>query len=396
MKRLIQRPFRWEYTWLCLLVLLTLAMHFAIVNSPGELILDELHYVTDARSIIHGDGSARAEHPSLGKLFIVSGIKVFGDNPLGWRFFPIIFGVASIVFFYFICRRLAMSREAAYFATFLLTLENMTFVQASVAMLDVFTLTFMLACFWLYLRGSYLLAGVVAGLCAQTKLTGILIVLAILIHWLIVRRDRRWFFAGAVLLVPITFLELMPLFDYFIYGYPTNPIERIKTMLSLSSGLTFVSAAHPYMSRPWIWVLRPDIMPYWYQPNYLSAISFSVMVLIIPTVIYLIFKAVRGNAAGLFAISWFAGTYLVWIPLSIITNRISFVYYFYPTVGVICIGLGLGLSQLTGLWRTRKTGKLRWLAISVVTGYLVIHVAIFAILSPLSGFPWFWVPFLHT
>ena len=33
---------------------------------------------------------------------------IFGDNPLGWRFFSVILGAISIVLFYLICRNLSM------------------------------------------------------------------------------------------------------------------------------------------------------------------------------------------------------------------------------------------------------------------------------------------------
>jgi dolichyl-phosphate-mannose--protein O-mannosyl transferase len=108
----------------------------------------------------------------------------------------------------------------------------------------------------------------------------------------------------------------------------------------------------------------------------------------------MVFKAVRGNSAGIFGISWFVSTYLLWIPFSIIADRISYVYYFYPTVGAICLGLGLGLSQLIDIWKTRKTGKLRWIAMLVVSGYLLLHVGIFVILFPV--FPIGWLPALPT
>ena len=96
----------------------------------------------------------------------------------------------------------------------------------------------------------------------------------------------------------------------------------------------------------------------------------------------MVFKAVKGSTAAIFGISWFIGTYLVWIPISLITDRVSFIYYFYPTVGAICIGLGLGLSRLLDIWRTRRSGKLRWVAIVAVVGYLALHLAVFVTLSP--------------
>ena len=44
----------------------------------------------------------------------------------------------------------------SFLATFLLSLENLSFVQASIAMLDVYSLAFMLLPFWLYLKGRIL------------------------------------------------------------------------------------------------------------------------------------------------------------------------------------------------------------------------------------------------
>jgi dolichyl-phosphate-mannose--protein O-mannosyl transferase len=127
-------------------------------------------------------------------------------------------------------------------------------------------------------------------------------------------------------------------------------------------------------------------MAYWYQPHYYGAISFTIWALIIPTVIYMTVKAVKKSDAGLFGILWFAGTYLVWIPLSLITNRVSFIFYFYPTVGAICLGLGMGLSQLIDFWRTRQTGKLKRAAIIIPAVYLALHLLVFVALYPL--FPW--------
>jgi predicted membrane-bound dolichyl-phosphate-mannose-protein mannosyltransferase len=324
----------------------------------------------------------RLEHPPLGKLFIVSGIYLFGDNPVGWRFFSILFGTIGIVLFYLVCRRLGMSKRACLLATSLLALDNLSFVQASVAMLDVYSLTFMFLSFWLYLRGQYLLSGVSVGLSALAKLSGVLALPAILLHWLLTKRGRPVQFVGSMLSAYLSFFLLMPLFDFITSRQFLNPITRLLDMLSSSAALTFATATHEAATRPWDWILRPEIMPYWYEPHYLAAISFTIWALIIPTVLYLAFRAAKGGRAELFGISWFASTYLLWIPLSLITDRLSFVYYFYPSVGAICIGLGLGLNQLIAIWETRRTGKLRWVAILSVAVYLLLHVSVFVIMSP--------------
>ena len=160
----------------------------------------------------------------------------------------------------------------------------------------------------------------------------------------------------------------------------------------MSGSVTYSYASHPYATQPWEWLIIPGIMPYWYAPHYTAAISFTIWALIIPAVLYMAYRARKGDSAGWFIVSWFASTYLVWIPLSLITDRITYVYYFYPTVGAICIGIGLVLSQLIDLWNNRKTGKLRWVAISAVPLYLLLHVAIFATLSPLTTWWTFPIP----
>jgi predicted membrane-bound dolichyl-phosphate-mannose-protein mannosyltransferase len=391
-RQLFHRLGKWEYLWLCLLVLAILAMHFSIISQPTQPIFDEEHYVSDAGSILQGQGTLRPEHPPLGKLLIVSGIFLFGDNPFGWRFFSVVFGAICIVLFYLVCRQLAMPKRASFLATFLLALDNLSFVQASVAMLDVFSLAFMLGAFWLYLKGRYLLSGFSVGLSTLAKLSGALALPVILLHWLLTRRTRPRRFVASMLLAPASFLLLMPLFDFVVSGQLLNSISRVKTMLSLSSSLTFANTTYEAVSRPWDWILRPEIMAYWYEPHYIGTISFTIWALIIPSVLYMAFRATKGDSAGLFGISWFIGTYLFWIPASIITDRISFIYYFYPTVGAICIGLGLGLSQLIAIWETKDAGKLRWVAMLAVVGYLLLHVGVFVAVSPV--FSWWELPFL--
>jgi dolichyl-phosphate-mannose-protein mannosyltransferase len=390
-KEAFSRIYRWEHFWLCLLVAVTLIMHLVIIAFPPELILDEMHYIPEARNIIENQEIVRPEHPPLGKLFFVAGIELFGDNPWGWRLFPVIFGTVTIVLFYFLCRRLEMSPNATNIATFLLALENISFVQASVAMLDVYCLTFMMASFLLYVSRKYAVSGVAVGLAALTKLNGALALPVVFIHWLFRRQGRSWWFGLAVVLAPAAFVGLMPLFDLAIvrdFSALVDPISRIKTMLSMSSGLTFAYADHPSMSRPWDWLIYYRPMGYWYYPHYLAAISPSVWALIIPTFGYLIYRAARGSSAGLFGAAWFAGTYLFWIPLSLITDRVSYIYYFYPTVGAICLGLGLGLAQLFDFYRRRRPGKLKKTVLALFVFYLVFHLACFVCLSPV--FPVYW------
>jgi hypothetical protein len=164
-------------------------------------------------------------------------------------------------------------------------------------------------------------------------------------------------------------------------------------------------------------------MPYWYTPHYTGVISFTLWALIIPATGYLVFLYVRRQQrdAVLFALAWFVALYLVWIPLDIVTDRLSFVYYFYPAVGAVCIGIAIGLSRMINFWRARGTstpaaiqgsilplaggtegggqtgtstspglshrgrGAIGWLALVLAALFLAVHLAVFFILSPISG-----------
>jgi dolichyl-phosphate-mannose-protein mannosyltransferase len=388
-KKLQHQLGRWEYTGLCLLVLITLVMQFSTIMQPNEPVFDEQYYITDARHILQGEGTARTEHPPLGKLFITFGMFLFGDNPFGWRFFSVLFGAVCIVLLYLICRRLTMSKESSFLASFLLSLENLCFVQASVAMLDVYSLAFMLGSFWLYLKGRYLLSGISVGLSALAKLSGVLALPVILLHWFFTNRTRPRKFLFSMLVAPASFFLLMPLLNLIIWRnaswHPSfNPIEQAQTMLRISSMSTFTKYPSEMLSRPWDWILQPKILTYWVDPHYVAMISPSIWALIIPVALYITFRAIKGNSVALFSLLWFASTYLIWIPVSLITDRISYIFYFYPTIGAICIGLALGLSQLSDIGRTGQTGKFRMMARLAIPGFLLLHLASFVILTPVS------------
>lgn len=380
------RLVRWRYFGLAVLVAVTFAMHLSIINQPDDFMVDEVYYVNDARDIVAGTGELRAEHPPLGQLLIAAGIAVFGDTTFGWRFLSSVFGAAGIVFFYLICDRLGLSRRASFLATFLLALENLTFVQASIAMLDVFNVTFMLAAFWLYLRRSYALSGVAICLSTLVKLTGALTLPVIALHWLLTRRDRAKYFILSMVSAPIWFFTAIPFLDALITGYPDNPIGRAREILSVSATITFSRYTNIFASRPWDWVLKPTVMPYYWDPHYVAAVSFSIGALIIPVMVVMAIMARRGNQAGLFSVLWFLSTYVVWIPASLITDRMSYVFYFYPTVGAVCLGLGWVLSWFLDRARQHPSVRRGRAMTGVCLAFLAFHAAVLVLLTPLFGF----------
>ena len=72
-----QRLLHWEHFGLCVIVAITLILHFIAIDRPPTIVWDETWYVGDARAIISGNGDIRPEHPPLAKLFIVAGMYIF-------------------------------------------------------------------------------------------------------------------------------------------------------------------------------------------------------------------------------------------------------------------------------------------------------------------------------
>ena len=388
----LSRLTAWQYTPLCLLLLLVLLLHLDTIYHLPNLAFDENYYVPAAHSILTGEGSDIAGHPPLGQLLIAWGFWMFGSGPLGWRIVSVVFSVIGVAFFYLICRRLDIPRGVSLLAVCLLAVESMTFFMGSIAMLDVFCLTFMLAAFWAYLKQRPLLAGLLVALAALAKLNGWLALAVILLHWLMTsRRDIK----PALLLAAASlasFFVLLSLLDLIMWHQWLNPFERIGDMLAYTRGITFAdwyaapAGAEP--SRPWEWLGRlvymqslafDGVKHEWYVQA-LMVISPAVWVFIIPSMLYMAYRAFKRSRAALLAISWFTGTYLVWLPLSLISDRLSYVFYFYPTIGAVCIGIALGLVGLKQL--KPHSGWLRRLLPLLTPLYLMLSLVAFIALCP--------------
>ena len=96
------------------------------------------------------------------------------------------------------------------------------------------------------------------------------------------------------------------------------------------------------------------VIVYSYNPQYLSFISTTLQLLIIPIIGYMIYKAIKKSKAAGLVLLWFLATYVVWIPLDILTNRVTFVFYFLSTTPAICIGLAIAIGDWLNYLKKRR------------------------------------------
>jgi len=124
---------------------------------------------------------------------------------------------------------------------------------------------------------------------------------------------------------------------------------------------------------------------FWHDPTDHDFPSWPLVVLTIPAIAFSVYWATRKNSLSIFAALWFAGTYLSLIATVLITDRVMFKFYLYPSIGAVCIALALIIAKLWGLSSKRESKKARWALRSLTISFLIGHLAVFIIMSPYTG-----------
>ena len=205
------------------------------------------------------------------------------------------------------------------------------------------------------------------------------------------------------LLVPVFFLGLMSIFDWIIWQRWINPVDQFVNMSNLTNSIKFTGYTAPLPSRPWEWLLSPSnsfslyqylftggqteiqILGYdWppYGPHMMGMTSPNIFFSTLVAVPYVIRRALKGDNPALFALCWFLGTWLIWVPLSIITDRVSFSFYYLPTIPALCLAAALLFNRLMESADKRRNQGLRGLLRGSIAIFIFFHLVVFCLLSP--------------
>jgi dolichyl-phosphate-mannose--protein O-mannosyl transferase len=384
--------------WLVIGIILAFAflLRFWQLGLAPKLYFDEIHYVYDALKYQSGllaveRGSAAVpKHPLLSTAFIQLGLRFFGMNPLGWRFFSALFGTASIFFFFLLAEKL-FSYRTAVIAAFLLSIDFLHLVLSRAALVEIYVFFFIIAGFYFLAcclkhddsRGI-LLAGTFFGLSLATKWSAALSVISSLVIYLILAKDKSRLKNGFVYLIlfPFALFILISLFLNLSAGM-TVP-SWIKFEINNFLSFQRLAHSHPHYAPAWTWplVLKPTPL---YGNNLDTAFPQLIIAmgnplvywLIIPVFLFLIYDHYKTKDPSLlFILIGFFGFYLPWLFYP--TRAGFFFYYFLPTVPFYLLGLSHVLDRLM----SSKPGKcLAYL-------YLAAVLAAFLLYSPLLyGFP---------
>lgn len=131
---------------------------------PAELVFDEHHFVENARNYL----AARSDwndHPPLGKLLIAAGMDVAGDNPMGWRLAPLVFGIGLILLAFLLGAATHQAKDAGLYAAAFVAASGFATVYSRTAHLDGMLATLMAVAALVVWR-SRTQIGMLAGACA--------------------------------------------------------------------------------------------------------------------------------------------------------------------------------------------------------------------------------------
>lgn len=164
---------------------------FLGISYPASFTFDEFHFVENARNYLAGRVDWN-DHPPLGKILMLPGLWLFGDNGLGWRVHESVFGVAHIALTGAVASALFRDRRAGWLAAAFVAIDGMFVSYSRTALLDIPMNAFMMASLALMLHARslawFVWAAVALGLGVAVK--WIAVCVALVVPFLLLRQRR--------------------------------------------------------------------------------------------------------------------------------------------------------------------------------------------------------------
>jgi 4-amino-4-deoxy-L-arabinose transferase-like glycosyltransferase len=400
---------------LLLLLVAAFLLRALWLNLPeGSLIFDETYYVNAARLLIGTqppDGAPwhdaplwldpNTEHPPLGKALIALSMGVFGDTGVGWRVPSLVAGMVALLALHGIVLALGGGRRMALLATALYAFDVLSFLHGRIGTLDMLLVAPLLVGMWSAIKGRWLLAGAVFGVAVLVKTPAVYGLGAAVLWWLlglaiVWRRERRPALrdllpgirlVGVFAVVSVVGLWLLDL----RYTTFTNPFDHVSRMLGYGFALQQQYRPDSIASSPFDWLVNGGQIDYLKVAVNLmvgdtivgSAPSVWFRALINPVLIGTASIAIlygtwlawtRPDGVARWSLIWLLTGWLPYVALSVVANRIEYVYYVLPLIPA--------LAAITAAWLIRSQ-----LPRLVVLGYVGLNVVAFAAWFPFRQVP---------
>ncbi len=405
----------------------------AEITYENSTYFDEIYHARTAYEHVLGLEPYENTHPTLGKLIISLGIRIFGMNPFGWRFMGALLGVLMLPVLYHLLKQLFGKTRLSVVGTVLFAFDFMHFTQTRIATIDTYAVFFLLLMYdtmvvflkrdllqdsWKRLLPPLLLCGIFTGMGVASKWTAAYgaVGLAVLFFGKLYFTFQEARVSGQKLspvlqkfgklcLWCCLFFIILPFGIYFAAFLPITTLPHNVGNLwgafwnyqtTMFNYHAFLEATHSFAS-PWYeWPL--DIRPIWYfaedtQEGYSTISAFGNPLLWaagLPALfgsVWLWWKEHR-QWAGV-VLCGFGSVYLPWL----LVPRLTFIYHYFTAVPFLVVALCGMFSVISQRGPfTRRLAFPGGLECSVstllMTGFTLFCLLLFVVYFPvISGSP---------
>ncbi|MGD9129720.1 MAG: phospholipid carrier-dependent glycosyltransferase [Candidatus Woesebacteria bacterium] len=392
-----------ENFFLFLILAFSFFFRFWRLNSPPSYVFDEIYHVPAAKLSLSNDfrfyewwhGPIEKNyyfdwlHPALSKYLLAISMNFLGINAFAWRFPSAICGVLLILATYFLGQMIFARKSISLLASFLLSLDGLSFVQSRIAMNDIFLSFSLVLALIVYFKSlkvdrkkSYfllLILGLILGLALSIKWSAIFILSLLLLieSWKILKQNR-WkklpWLLFTLILFPAT-IYLLSFTQVFMQGKNLNFIfELHKQILWYQQNR---DANHPAASGPFDWIIGQKRIEYWgnfsissnYQSVALSA-NFALTLLSLFSLFFIIVYLFRNaksiqvaknklNSNLFILLLAYFFSFLPWF----LSPRIMFLYHYTPAMPLLVIIVAFSLNYF---WQKQVLRPLIFLSVLFV------------------------------
>jgi len=378
------------------------------IRTPRTILFDENYYVPAAKAITHGSLNMDPGEPPMGKMLMAIGMKVAGDNPLGWRISSAICGALALVAIFLWTQLLFGDQTVSMYAAALTLFNNFLFVMSRVGMMDIFLVFFLLWALVAYtaafqsdlstakqrflLLGSGFLLGL-AGACKWNAVDtlAVLLVMGLALPWVskltlvppsstLSRFSENLRRVGTPSL--LFAMIVVPLFSYWLVYWVLYRAVHLpfgfQDFVQLNYGMWRyhrLDPSHPTMTRPWYqwpFVMSPSRVFSYLMGN--PVVMFGGFA----SMLFCLWRSWKSfGVSEALVVALYAANLLQW---AVTPSGAAHYYYYFPAAMFLGVALGIAVHRLPTVFGMR-------IGVLAVTATVVIFIWCYPRMAHLDA-PW--------
>lgn len=340
------------------ILLFSLLTRVYSLGTIKEMYFDEIYHAFTAKLVLHGDPKAwewwnphpegyayEWTHPPISKLGMVVGMKIFGENPFGWRIPQAVMGTLSILLVYFLALEIFKDRKIALLSSAIFSLDGLLLVLSRMGMNDTYVLFFSLLSILLFIKNQNISSFISFGLAIASKWSAIYTLPILFVSHFVFKKKMSVSYV-LFLVIPIA-VYIGSYSVMFLTGHTWDQfIEVQKQMWWYHTSLV---AEHPYTSPAWSWplLLRPI---YLYDGQIVNNLVARIYAFGNPVVFWfglfsIIFSAIISFVEKYKKLGFIVFSYLILFLPWIASPRIMFLYHYLPSIPFMCIAIAFVLRR---------------------------------------------------